>query len=216
MSRSTVKRSRLARRIREKSAAAVPVICPAFRTERPRPSSTRMIRAARMERSCSRSALARPKSRKTFPLPRNQFKLLRHVSISFSRRRRSRTRSMSCPAVLNAGRRDEGEARARESLAMAEQMRDRGGRVFGVGLLARLAAERGHFERAGRLWGAIESEDAVAPLGGWRRHRQRCEERIRAAAGPDFERGYAAGRAPTLDDAVALALIPIGLVGVPG
>ena len=67
--------------------------------------------------------------------------------------------------------------------------------MFGVGLFARLAVERAQFERAGRFWGAIEHEDVVAPLGGWRRHRQGCEERIREAAGPEFERGYAAGHA---------------------
>jgi predicted ATPase/class 3 adenylate cyclase len=109
---------------------------------------------------------------------------------------------------LNAGHLDEGEANARESLALAEQLRDRAGRVFGVGLLARVAAERGRAERAGRLWSAVEDEDAGAPLGGWRRHRQACEARIAAVAGPDFERGYADGRAETLDDAVALALEP--------
>jgi len=107
---------------------------------------------------------------------------------------------------LNAGLVEEGEARARESLTIAQQLRDRAGRVFGVGLLARVAAERGEPERAGRLWGAIEDEDAGAPLGGWRRHRETCEARIRGAAGPDFERGCAEGRALTLDDAVRLAL----------
>jgi len=108
--------------------------------------------------------------------------------------------------ALNASRVDEGETRAREALGLAEQLRDRGGRVFGVGLLARVAAERGQPERAGRLWGAIEDEDAVAPLGGWRRHRQTCEARIRESAGPEFERGRAEGRALRLEDAVALAL----------
>ena len=117
--------------------------------------------------------------------------------------------------ALNAGRLDEGETRARESLVLAERMRDRGGRVFGVGLLARLAAERRQSERAGRLWGAIEREDAGAPLGGWRRHRQRCEERIREVAGPDFERGYAEGHALTLDEAVSLALAPADTVPAP-
>jgi predicted ATPase/class 3 adenylate cyclase len=107
---------------------------------------------------------------------------------------------------LSAGRVDEAETHARESLALAEQMHDRSGRVFGVGLLACVAAERGQLERAGRLWGAIEDEDVVAPLGGWRRHRQACEARIRETAGPDFERGHAEGRALTLDDAVSLAL----------
>ncbi len=107
---------------------------------------------------------------------------------------------------LSAGRIDEAETRARESLALAEQLRDRAGRVFGVGLLASIAAARGQLERAGRLWAAIENEDAVAPLGGWRRHREACEARIREVVGQEFERGCAEGRALTLDDAVSLAL----------
>ena len=41
---------------------------------------------------------------------------------------------------LNAGRIDEAERRAREALAMAAELRDRAGRVFGVGLLATIAA----------------------------------------------------------------------------
>ena len=104
------------------------------------------------------------------------------------------------------GRLEEGEAHARESLAIAVQLHDRPGRIFGVGILARVAAERGQHERAGRLWGAIEDEDAGAPLGGWRRHRDACEARIREASGPEFDRGYAEGRELTLDDAVSLAL----------
>ena len=62
------------------------------------------------------------------------------------------------------------------------------------------------FEHAGSLWGAIEQEDAVAPLGGWRRHRHECEALIREAAGPKFETACAEGRTLTLDDAVSLAL----------
>jgi hypothetical protein len=107
---------------------------------------------------------------------------------------------------LNAGLLDEGEARAREALAISEQLRDRPGRIFGVGILARVAAERRQSERAGRLWGAIEDEEAGAPLGGWRRHRERCEGRIRELAGPEFDRGRTEGRALTLDDAVSIAL----------
>jgi hypothetical protein len=108
--------------------------------------------------------------------------------------------------ALTAGRLDEAEMHARASLALAEQVRDRAGRVFGVGLLARVALECGQVERAGCLWGAIEDEDAGAPLGGWRRHRQTCAVRMRDAAGPEFERGYAEGRRLTLDAAVTVAL----------
>ena len=107
---------------------------------------------------------------------------------------------------LNAGLVDEGEAHARDALVIADRLRDRPGRVFGVGLLARVAAERGLPERAGLLWGAIEDDDVMAPLGGWRRHRQTCEARVLELAGPEFERGRAEGRALTLDDAVELAL----------
>jgi predicted ATPase/class 3 adenylate cyclase len=105
-----------------------------------------------------------------------------------------------------AGHMEDGERRAREALVLSAELRDRAGRVFGVGLLARAAAELGQEERAGRLWGAIENEDAGAPLGGWRRHRHACEARVLEAAGRDFERGYAEGRTLTLEDAVELAL----------
>ena len=85
---------------------------------------------------------------------------------------------------LAAGRLEAGREAALKSLAMKDEMRDRAGRVFGVGLLARAAAEAGDYERAGLLWGAIEDEDAGAPLGGWRRHRQENEERIRSLPAP--------------------------------
>jgi tetratricopeptide (TPR) repeat protein len=107
---------------------------------------------------------------------------------------------------LDTGRVDEAEEHARKSLALADELGDRSGRVFGVGLLACVAAERGEYEHAGVLWGSIEEADAVAPLGGWRGHRRECEARISGAAGPAFERGRAAGRELTLDAAVAVAL----------
>ena len=112
---------------------------------------------------------------------------------------------LACLA-LNSGRIEEAEMRARDSLELAKQLEDRAGQVFGIGVLARIAVERGQLERAGHLWGAVEDEDAGAPLGGWRRHREAFEARIRQAAGPQFDRGYAAGRELALADAVSLAL----------
>jgi hypothetical protein len=108
--------------------------------------------------------------------------------------------------ALNAGRVDDAEQHAKGSLALADELRDRSGRVFGIGLLACVAAEHGYYEHAGVLWGSIEESDAVAPLGGWRGHRRECETWIRRAASPEFERGRAAGRELTLDAAVARAL----------
>jgi hypothetical protein len=108
--------------------------------------------------------------------------------------------------LLNDGRTDDSEALARESLIIADELRDRAGRIFGVGLLACTAAERGELDRAGRLWGAIEGEWAFAPLGGWQRHRDACYARIQKAANAEFELGLAAGRELELDVAVEEAL----------
>jgi predicted ATPase/class 3 adenylate cyclase len=107
---------------------------------------------------------------------------------------------------LATGRIEEGRERALEALNLAAAMNDRPGRIFGVGLLARAAAESGDTKRAGLLWGAIEDEDAGAPLGGWRRHRRACEERVNEVADDAFERARAEGRELTLDEAVAVAL----------
>jgi hypothetical protein len=108
--------------------------------------------------------------------------------------------------ALREGRVDDAERYARESLALAAELRDRTGRVFGVGLLACVAAERGQLERAGRLWGAIEDERTFAPLGGWQRHRDERYARIRELATPAFDAAVAAARALELDEAVEYAL----------
>ena len=107
---------------------------------------------------------------------------------------------------LASGRIDEGREAALRSLALADEVGDRPGRIFGVGLLARAAAELGDSERAGLLWAAIEDDDAGAPLGGWRRHRQANEARVLELADRDFERARAEGRELGLEEAVALAL----------
>jgi predicted ATPase/class 3 adenylate cyclase len=107
---------------------------------------------------------------------------------------------------LYAGRIDEAETHAREALALADQLHYRAGRVFGVGVLAAIAATRGQADRAARLWTAVEHEDGVAPLGGWRRHRQACEAVIQQTRGPGVARPSGAGESWTLDDAVRRAL----------
>ena len=108
--------------------------------------------------------------------------------------------------ALHANRIDDAEALAIDSLRLAEASHDRPGRVFDVGIFAAIAAQRGDATLAGRLWGAIENEQAGAPLGGWRRHREECQVRVRTAPGPAFDRGYNEGRNLTLDEAVVIAL----------
>ena len=107
---------------------------------------------------------------------------------------------------LHVGNTDEAETLALQSMRLAEANRDRPGRIFTVGILATVAAERGDAALAGRLWGVVESEDAGAPLGGWRRHREFCHTRIGRVARPDFDHGQTEGRALTLEDAVSRVL----------
>ena len=64
----------MARRMREKSAAAIPVSACAWRPVICRLSSVLMICAARRARSCSRSGLGMLRPRKTLPLPRTSSK----------------------------------------------------------------------------------------------------------------------------------------------
>jgi predicted ATPase len=109
---------------------------------------------------------------------------------------------------LAAGAIDDADRHARRALALADELHDRAGRIFCVGILAGIAAERGDSERAGQLWAAIEDEDTGAPLGGWRRHRDAVAARVKDEGGLDFARGYEAGRALSLDDAVAVAATP--------
>jgi len=106
---------------------------------------------------------------------------------------------------LHAGRIDDAETHARESLALAEQIGDRAGRIFGVGLLASVAAVRGEAARAKELWGAVAQEDAVAPLGGWRRHRQDLEAHIERHLGDTLRNPGETSVLP-LDEAVEHAL----------
>jgi hypothetical protein len=99
---------------------------------------------------------------------------------------------------------DTAESHARASLTIAERIGDHPGSAFGVGLFAAIAAGRDQRERACELWSAVDSDDAVSPLGGWRRHRNeirmRAEEWIGALSLPE------AKPALTLDEAVGRAL----------
>ena len=79
--------------------------------------------------------------------------------------------------------------------------------MFGVGVLASVAAERAQVRKAGRLWGAIEEHRVGAPLGGWLRHRAACEAHLAKRAGPELERALGVGRELSLDEAVELALV---------
>ena len=107
--------------------------------------------------------------------------------------------------ALELGRLDEAAAPAREVVAGASAAGDRRHAVFGMALLAWLAAETGELEQAGRLWGAVEAEAERAPVGQWEVEEEEYASHV-VRDDPVFERGRAAGRRLTFDRAVDEAL----------
>lgn len=105
--------------------------------------------------------------------------------------------------ALLLGRADGAVRRAGASLPIARSIGNRQGLVYGIGLVAWAAAEQGDAERAGRLWGAIETEAAKQPIGQWEAERDDYAARLLPVAGTSFDRAVEAGRLMTLDDAVA-------------
>jgi len=95
--------------------------------------------------------------------------------------------------------------RAREGIELGRQCDDRQVILFALTLVARLAGSGGKQEQAGRLWGAIEAEESRGPLGQWERHREEHASKV-VNDSPEFERGRAAGRSLSLEEAIELAL----------
>ena len=106
---------------------------------------------------------------------------------------------------LERGRTGRGEQHARESLAPLAKVSDRQNVLFALALLARVAAQDGREARAGRLWGAIEAEEARGPVGVWEGDRDRSARPVLAAAGDAFDSARAEGRVLALADAIAFA-----------
>ena len=93
-----------------------------------------------------------------------------------------------------------------QGLAALLSVQDRVNLPYGLALGARIAAVQDDAERAGALWGALEAvaerepkpttEQAILEYGPY----------VERAAGPEFERGRAHGRALSLEEAVDYAL----------
>jgi hypothetical protein len=82
---------------------------------------------------------------------------------------------------------------------------DRLGLVFAAAGLASAAAACGDAVLAGRVWGAIESEEERGPIGQWPGHRDAYMALIRVADGPEFERARQEGTLLTLAEAAGVA-----------
>jgi predicted ATPase len=107
---------------------------------------------------------------------------------------------------VQLGRLDEAEAVAREGLRLAREIGDRQACVYGIVHLAWIARLRGDEWRAGLQWGAVEAEEARAPVGQWETERETYAERVTAGSGAELERGRRKGRGLSFAAAIEEAL----------
>jgi predicted ATPase len=119
---------------------------------------------------------------------------------------RSRMLRKLVDCLLELGRTADAEEAGRESLRLMHGIGDRQMMIFALARLARIAAETGREEEAGRLWGAIEAEEDRRPMGAWAKERQRFAAPVLAHASADFEHGRKEGRLLGLDEVIAEAL----------
>lgn len=117
-------------------------------------------------------------------------------------------RATGAEIALTLGDVEDARDRATSAVALAHSIGHRQGIVFGLGLLARVAADAGEADRAGRLWGAVDAEAERGPIGQWESERDEYAAHVLRVAGVDFDREREAGRRMSLDDAVAYAVGP--------
>src|SRR5436190_694466 len=99
---------------------------------------------------------------------------------------------------------DAAEGHALRCLELSLGLGDRRRVVLTAAKLAVIAAERGDTEQAGRLWGAIESEQASRPVRQWENHREELEALVLRVDGPAFARARTEGRLFSIAEAAGL------------
>jgi predicted ATPase/class 3 adenylate cyclase len=107
---------------------------------------------------------------------------------------------------LELGRPGDAARFLRDAVAVSHRAGARMHRVYGLALLARVAAESGELERAGLLWAAVQLEEKAGPIGQWEDERDAYAAPVLAHAGVAFDRGLASGQKLTLEEIVAAAV----------
>ncbi len=107
--------------------------------------------------------------------------------------------------ALEAGRTDTAAAHARQVLTLARRTGDRQATVYALAYLAWAALDHGAAFRAGRLWGAVEAEEARGLVGTWEGERERYASRVLVGDRREVEHGRKEGRRLSLDEAVDYA-----------
>ena len=99
---------------------------------------------------------------------------------------------------------DAAEGHALRCLELSLSLGDRRRAVLTAAKLAVIAAERGDAEQAGRLWGAIESEQTSRPVRQWENDREKLEALVLGVDGPAFARARTEGRLLSIAEAAGL------------
>jgi predicted ATPase len=108
--------------------------------------------------------------------------------------------------ALDARRLEDADSWARKRLELSHATGDLKDMVYTLADLARIAAEAGDPQRAGRLWGILEVVEAQGPVGGWAADREHYAGHVVATSAPELTRAQEEGRRMPLDDAVKYAL----------
>jgi predicted ATPase/DNA-binding SARP family transcriptional activator len=116
------------------------------------------------------------------------------------------TRANLAELALAQDRPEEAATRARQTLRLSRRIGDRQLTVYALAYLACAAAESGDAHRAGRLWGAVEAEEARRPLGHWESAREQYAARVLERRASELESGLLEGRQLPLPAAVDEAL----------
>ncbi len=116
------------------------------------------------------------------------------------------TRANLADLALAQNQPEEAAARARQTLRLGRRIGDRQLCVYALAYLACAAAESGDARRAGRLWGAVEAEEARRPLGHWEGAREQYAARLLTHVDTHLEQGLREGRELPLQAAIEEAL----------
>jgi len=95
---------------------------------------------------------------------------------------------------------------ARDCVSLGHELGNAFTLVYGLGLLAAVAAAEGRRAQAGRLWGAVEAIEESEEVKLSYEDRVRYEEAVLALSDAELDAARAEGQAMTLDEAVEHAL----------
>jgi predicted ATPase len=105
---------------------------------------------------------------------------------------------------LEFDRLDVVSASAREALRLAQRLHDRHATIWVLSMLARAAARIGAHERAGRIWGGLETEgERGGRTARWALAEERIRDELAAVGGEAFLAARAAGRSMSLPETIA-------------